>query len=291
MKKTLLLLTILLFVYSNKIFSQYTEIINSNRPGDSQSAFSVGSNVIQLETGGFILKEEHELIENKVNGIGIDFMIRYGLILEELEIQINGIYQNDKYTDMRSEIDNEFNRSNFRKFKIGAKYLVYDPYKNRDESPNLYSYWANNKFKWNSLIPAISVYAGINIDGKNNPYTAAGIKGVSPSFMIATQNNFKNNFVLICNLILDRIGTDQNDFEYILTLTHAFNTKWVSFVETHGINSDFYAENMVKLGAAYLSNENLQLDTSLAFNFKNTPKIFYINFGGSYRFDLHKDKK
>ena len=291
MKKTLLLLTILLFVYSNKIFSQYTEIINSNRPGNSQSAFSVGSNVIQLETGGFILKEEHELIENKVNGIGIDFMIRYGLILEELEIQINGIYQNDKYTDMRSEIDNEFNRSNFRKFKIGAKYLVYDPYKNRDESPNLYSYWANNKFKWNYLIPAISVYAGINIDGKNNPYTAAGIKGVSPSFMIATQNNFKNNFVLICNLILDRIGTDQNDFEYILTLTHAFNTKWVSFVETHGINSDFYAENMVKLGAAYLSNENLQLDTSLAFNFKNTPKIFYINFGGSYRFDLHKDKK
>ena len=242
MKKTLLLLTILLFVYSNKIFSQYTEIINSNRPGNSQSAFSVGSNVIQLETGGFILKEEHELIENKVNGIGIDFMIRYGLILEELEIQINGIYQNDKYTDMRSEIDNEFNRSNFRKFKIGAKYLVYDPYKNRDESPNLYSYWANNKFKWNSLIPAISVYAGINIDGKNNPYTAAGIKGVSPSFMIATQNNFKNNFVLICNLILDRIGTDQNDFEYILTLTHAFNTKWVSFVETHGINSDFYAK-------------------------------------------------
>ena len=291
MKKTLLLLTILLFVYSNKIFSQYTEIINSNRPGNSQSSFSVGSNVIQLETGGFILKEEHKLIENKVNGIGIDFMIRYGLILEELEIQINGIYQNDKYTDMRSEIDNEFNRSNFRKFKIGAKYLVYDPYKNRDESPNLYSYWANNKFNWNSLIPAISVYAGINIDGKNNPYTAARIEGVSPSFMIATQNNFKNNFVLICNLILDRIGTDQNDFEYILTLTHAFNTKWVSFIENHGINSDFYAENMVKLGAAYLSNENLQLDTSLAFNFKNTPKIFYINFGGSYRFDLHKDKK
>ena len=291
MKKTLLLLTILLFVYSNKIFSQYTEIINSNRPGNSQSAFSVGSNVIQLETGGFILKEEHELIENKVNGIGIDFMIRYGLILEELEIQINGIYQNDKYTDMRSEIDNEFNRSNFRKFKIGAKYLVYDPYKNRDESPNLYSYWANNKFKWNSLIPAISVYAGINIDGKNNPYTARGIKGISTTFAIATQNNFGNNFVLITNLILERIGTDQNDFEYITTLTYAINSQWVSFIEAHGINSDFYAENMLKFGAAYLSNENLQLDTSLIINFKDTPKIFYINFGGSYRFDLHKDSE
>lgn len=291
MKKSLLILNVLIFISSNKIFSQYTEIINSNRPGNSQSAFSVGSNVIQLETGAFILNEKHELLENKVNGIGIDFMIRYGLILEELEIQINGIYQNDKYTDMRSTIDSEFNRSNFRKFKIGAKYLVYDPYKNRDESPNLYSYWANNRFDWNSLIPAVSIYIGINIDGENNPYTAADIEGVSPSFMIATQNNFKNNFVLISNLILERIGTNQNDFEYIVTLTHAFNAKWVTFIEAHGISSDFYAENMLKTGVAFLTNENLQLDSSLVFNFKDTPRIFYINFGGSYRFDLHKDKE
>jgi hypothetical protein len=97
--------------------------------------------------------------------------------------------------------------------------------------------------------------------------------------------------VLITNLILERIGTNQNDFEYIVTLTHAFNNQWVSFIETHGINSEFYAENMLKFGAAYLSNENLQLDTSVTINFKNTPKIFYINFGGSYRFDLHKDKE
>ena len=165
------------------------------------------------------------------------------------------------------------------------------PYKNRDDSPNLYSYWANNKFKWNSLIPAVSVYAGINIDGENNPYTAPGIKGVSPTFTIATQNNFSNNFVLITNLILERIGTDQNDFEYITTLTYAINSQWVSFIENHGINSDFYAENMLKFGAAYLSNENLQLDASLIINFKNTPKIFYINFGGSYRFDLHKESE
>ena len=291
MKKTLPILITFIFFATNTIFAQYTETINSNRPGDSQSAFSVGSNVIQIETGAYFLNEKHELLDNKVKGVGLNFTLRYGLILEELELQVSGVYQNDKHTDMRSTIDTEYNRSNFKKFKIGAKYLVYDPYKNRDDSPNLYSYWANNKFKWNSLIPAVSVYAGINIDGENNPYTAPGIKGVSPSFTIATQNNFNNNFVLITNLILERIGTNQNDFEYIVTLTHAFNNQWVSFIETHGINSEFYAENMLKFGAAYLSNENLQLDTSLTINFKNTPKIFYINFGGSYRFDLHKDKE
>jgi hypothetical protein len=176
MKKTLPILIAFIFFATNTIFAQYTETINSNRPGDSQSAFSVGSNVIQIETGAYFLNEKHELLDNKVKGVGLNFTLRYGLILEELELQVSGVYQTDKYTDLRSTIDTEYNRSNFKKFKIGAKYLVYDPYKNRDDSPNLYSYWANNKFKWNSLIPAVSVYVGINIDGENNPYTASGIK-------------------------------------------------------------------------------------------------------------------
>ena len=55
MKKFLLILTALMFFFNTKVFSQYTDIINSNRPGTSQSAFSVGSNVIQLETGVFLV--------------------------------------------------------------------------------------------------------------------------------------------------------------------------------------------------------------------------------------------
>ena len=110
MKKSLFILTVLIFFFNNKVFSQYTEIINSNRPGSSQSAFSVGSNVIQLETGVFLLNQEHELLQNKANGAGLNFMVRYGLILEELALQINGTYQNDEFTDMRSTLENENNR-------------------------------------------------------------------------------------------------------------------------------------------------------------------------------------
>ncbi len=38
------------------------------------------------------------------------------------------------------------------------------------------------KFKWRSLIPALAVMSGVNIDSKMNPYTSNGINGVSPIY-------------------------------------------------------------------------------------------------------------
>lgn len=273
-------------------FSQYTDVINSNRPGVSRSAFSVGTNVAQFEVGPYIINEKRSpALRTEVSGFGIDFAARYGFLLEELELNIEGTYQNDTKTYF-SGIPFDEPRSNFKYVTLGAKYLVYDPYKNSEnEKPNLYSWKANHKFKWSSLIPAVSVYAGANYDTKNNPYTAPGIEGFSPKVMIATQNNFNGGWVFVINLIKDRIGTDQSDFQYILTLTHSFNPKWVIFGETQGIKSDFYADNLFRFGGAYLWGKNFQLDTALTFNTKDSPSVFSVNFGASYRLDFHKDKE
>ncbi len=272
-------------------FSQYTEVINSNRPGASQSAFAVGPNVIQLETGPYIIKEEHTPLNREVSGFGIDFAVRYGLILEELELIANGTYQNDTYTYNNTTIPQEEKRSNFKNFTIGAKYMVYDPYRKAgEEKPNLYSWKANQKFKWKTLIPAVAVYAGANFDTKNNPYTAPGIEGFSPKIALISQNNFNGGWVFVINLIKDRIGTDYSDFHYIVTLTHALNMKWSIFGEAHGIKSDFYADNLFRFGGAYLLSKDFQLDTALTFNTKDTPSVFSVNLGASYRFDFHKDK-
>jgi len=108
--------------------------------------------------------------------------------------------------------------------------------------------------------------------------------------MIATQNNFSGGWVLVTNFIKDRIGTDQSDFQYIITLTHSFSSKWVIFGETQGIKSDFYADNLFRFGGAYLMGKDIQLDTALTFNTKDTPSVFSVNFGASYRLDFHKDK-
>lgn len=289
-KKTLLLSTMLI---AQCAFAQYTEVINSNRPGVSKSAFSVGTNVLQFEVGPYIVNEKHTPLLYEVSGFGADFTARYGLLFEELEINVEGIYQNDTFTFNGATIPEEEKRSNFKQFAIGAKYLVYDPYKNSEEEdkPNLYSYHANRTFKWKSLIPAVAVYAGANFDSKNNPFTPTGVEGFSPKVMVATQNNFSGGWVLVMNFLKDRIGTDFSDFQYIITLTHSFNPQWVIFGETQGIKSDFYADNLFRFGGAYLWSPNFQLDTAVTFNSKDTPSVFGVNFGLSYRFDFHQDKE
>ena len=274
------------------VFAQYTEVINSNRPGVSKSAFSVGTGVVQFEAGAFTVKEEHVPLMYDVGGFGLDFGIRYGVLFDQLEFSLDGIYQNDKITFNNAAIPVENKRSNFKNLTFGAKYLIYDPYKNVEEAkPNLYSYHANRTFQWKSLIPAVAVYAGANFDTKDNPYTAPGIEGFSPKIMVATQNNFNGGWVFVTNFILDRIGTDYSDFQYILTLTHSFTPQWVVFGETQGISSDFYADNLIRFGGAYLWTQDFQLDANIAFNTKDTPTVFNIAFGASYRLDFHKDKK
>lgn len=285
-------LLILTLIFSVNAYSQYTDVINSNRPGVSRSAFSVGTNVLQFEVGPYIVNEEHTPLRYEVSGFGTDFSIRYGLFFEQLEVNLEGTYQNDTFTDNRSTIAQETSRSNFKHFTFGAKYLLYDPYKNAEEDkPNLYSYHANRGFKWKFLIPAVSIYAGINLDAKNNPFVAPDVEGISPKVMVATQHNFTGGWVFVMNFLKDRIGSDFSDFQYIITLTKSVGQQWAVFGEAQGINSDFYADNLFRFGGAYLWSKDFQLDTALTFNTKDTPSVFGVNFGASYRFDFHEDKE
>ncbi|MGJ5641023.1 transporter [Formosa sp. S-31] len=285
-------LTVLICSLPLLAFSQYTEVINSNRPGVSQSAFAVGPNVIQFEAGPYYTKEKHTPLEYDVKGMGIDFTARYGLLWEPLELVLNGTFQRDKFTDNRSAISADYTRSNFKALTLGAKYLVYDPYKNaEEEKPNIYSWKANRKFKWSRLIPAVSVFAGVNYDTKDNPYTAPGLDGVSAKVALITQHNFTNGWVFVMNLMGNRIGSSDFEKQYIFTLTHGFNEKWVAFGEYQAIDGSFYSDDLFRLGGAYLLNKNFQIDTAVTFNVKDTPSVFSLNLGASYRLDFHKDKE
>ena len=281
-------LILLILLTQGLAFGQYTDMLNSNRPGGSQGAFSVGTGVLQFESGMTFGSEQHSLRYTETGVFNWDYAIRYGFWKETLELSLIGDFQRNAITYTQGARAPE-TLSNFKNNTIGAKYLVYDPYiKQEQDGPNLYSWRQNNRFQWRDLIPAVAVYAGANFDFDNNPLLPYNEATISPRLMVATQNNWIGGFVFVTNIYADRFTTDFPTYGYTLTLTHATNEYFSIFVENQGFKSDFYADQIFRGGIAVLINEDWQIDGSVSVNAKDTPSLFYTRIGMSYRIDRHK---
>jgi hypothetical protein len=115
--KVVCIATILLASIAN---AQYTDEVNSNRPGKSMMAFSVGKSVIQTETGVNYITENHDKLNYNAKGYFTDLAVRYGFWKEELEIIAEIQYQKDSY----QQYDVTSSRSALRQTTFGAKYLI-----------------------------------------------------------------------------------------------------------------------------------------------------------------------
>lgn len=283
-KSFLPVITALLSVHL--LSAQYTETINSNRPGQSQGAFSVGTGVYQAELGGFYNDESHSLRFTETTGMGVDFALRGGFWREQFEVNISGTYLYEEITPTAGNAAT-YDQSGFPILTGGIKYLVYDPYKNAKDEVNLYSYHANNRFKWRSLIPAVSLYGGANyIYGSDNPFVPSSQTGLSPKAIVITQHNW-GSFVWVNNFIADQFLTDYPTYAWITTLTHSFNERIAAFAEYQMLNSDIYADDLFRFGGAYLLTKDLQIDVNALVNFKDTPQRLQVGLGISYRLDKH----
>jgi len=277
-----------LFLSPQLFFAQYTDVINSNRPGETMSAYGVGKSVIQAELGVYGIKEKHDLLDYDASGFGTDLTIRYGAFLEKLELILDLQYQMENFDTHYTS----YKKNNFRQTVLGAKYLIYDPFHDYEKPANIYSYKANHSFDWHQLIPAVSLFAGANFTGADNPYSFSPESSISPKVILITQNLFGGGkWVFVTNFIADYITTDYPSYGYVLTLTHGFNDKWSGFIENQGYKSDFYSDAILRGGAAYLLNSNMQIDASISTNFKNTPSVLYGGIGFSWRYDgWYKEK-
>ncbi|CAN5219898.1 transporter [soil metagenome] len=280
---------VFLIIFIPAANAQYTETINSNRPGASQGAFSVGTNVLQLEAGGYYGNDNHALRRTDTDILGADYSLRYGLFFEALEVSLIGAFQDETTTIRIGANDVDFNRSNFRANTLGLKYMIFDPHVSiAPDKPNLYSWKANQRFKWKTLIPAVAVYAGANFSFGENPYLNPGENNFSPRVALITQNNWQGGWVFVTNIIADKLSEDDPSFIGIFTLTHTFTQKFAGFAEYQGIISNIYADDIFRAGLAYLAFDDLQVDISGLLNFKDTPSRWQVAAGLSYRFDMHK---
>jgi Putative MetA-pathway of phenol degradation len=279
------LFILILFFYSTLNYGQFTDVINSNRPGQSMAAFSVGLTVIQAEMGVNYTKEKYDKADYKADIWASDLTLRYGILFEQLELIANFEYQNEKITTPSFSTK----ESGLKSTHLGAKFLVYDPVKNYEEKPNLYSWKANHHFNFRQFIPAVALYAGINLDLAHNKFLRLDVpKDESFSFkgMILTQNQF-GRYTFLTNIILDKFPSQKNSIDYVLTMTRGFNSRVSGFIEIQGFNNDYYKDHFFRIGAAYLIKQNIQVDASIGSNFQAAPNLVFGGIGASWRFDAN----
>ena len=223
------LFSFLLFFSTLFSFSQYTEVINSNRPGSSHGAFSVGVNVLQVESGVSAQSLKHSNLNNsQIEALNFNYVLRYGFLNEKLEVFLDGnlITRNILDKNYRNDYSTDNSETIIGKQTLGFKYLFFDPYKNKKwHGENVYSWNAGRKIKLTDFIPAISAIAGssFNFDDRiqyddlffkvkqplHPDLLNDGItrrinfyqpeQTISPFVGIATQHHFKGKWVVVNN--------------------------------------------------------------------------------------------
>ena len=130
---------LLLVLNSISLKSQYTDQINSNRPGASIGAFAVGKNVIQFESGVEYRSYKHSGYNSSTFNSGNAFLsIRWGFLFEQLELTYEGVYGfgslNSKITSPRLVTWIRFSSMPAQTYYLNRNYLFK---RNLDEINNV----------------------------------------------------------------------------------------------------------------------------------------------------------
>jgi hypothetical protein len=275
---------LLFLLHFSTIYSQYTEVINSNKPGFSQSPYSVGTGVYQFESNFFLRNTSVEPTFSIPQSFGFDMLFRTSFLIEKLELNAQISYQRDKVA-FKNVFTSDYFSTGFREFTIGAKYLLFQPtYK--DKSKEIKSWKRKMAFDWNRLAPSIAIYAGLNTDFVNDMYKTGSI---SPKLGVLFQQNLSPDFNLISNFFYDKIGTNFFEYSFIVTATYTFSDQWSTFFENQTVFQKLQNNTNIGTGLAYLYNKNLQINTSARFLLEGKSQGFYAGLGLSYRIDKHKD--
>ncbi|QOD60575.1 transporter [Polaribacter haliotis] len=281
-QKTLFLLFFLVGFHS--FYAQYTDVINSNKPGFSESPYSVGTGVYQFESNLFYRNTSIERTFSRPQSFGIDVLFRTSFFLERLELNTQFSYQNDKVA-FKNIFTSHYFTSGFGKMTIGAKYLLYQQ-EYEDKSKEVRSWRKRHAFDTKRLIPSVAIYVGMNTDFVNDIYKTGGI---TPKVGVLLQNNLTKDFNVITNVYYDKIGSDFAEFSYIITATQNFSDQWSTFFENQTVFQKNQTNTNLGTGLAYLYSRDLQINASGRLLLEGRTKGFYAGLGVSYRINNHED--
>ncbi len=297
-----------LLLFCTKMTAQYTDVINSNRPGFSESPFAVGLGIVQIE-GGFT----HQLYKNRATNKRLatnQFMqtVRMGAFFERLEwsgfaFQDNNYFYTDPFEQRRAGASIGF----------GIKYLLYHhDYKKPKE---IRSWKKKNAFDWKRIIPSIGIatsasfYTAPKLNSKDpnlpkdllfqptplfsftNTHTPESTSNSSFLGRIALlfHNDLNDNWALTTNVVYNKTYDRQDQYAIALSSNYVLSNRWGVFGETRQVlRPEHTAEASV--GTAFLANQDLQFDVTIHGGVTELDRSIGFSIGASYRFDKHIDR-
>lgn len=269
MKNTFRLL--LLILVCAKVSAQYTDIINSNRPGYTENAYSVGKNIFQVENG--ILTHVYSNINTTTKTIfQNDVNLRFGLLSEKLEINLASRYA---YIDEES-------KHLFEPSRIGVKYVVYN-HKIKTNNHEIRSWKKRTAFNWSKLIPTIAIETRYTYRPNKKGY-----KGISTGILM--HNHLNAVWNVLTNIRYDGVNSEYEQYVASMSSNYSISQSWSSFVESYNTFSKIKNSYEIGGGFAYLVNKNLQLDVSTRASLSDKKTALQLALGFSWRLDRHKDK-
>jgi len=255
--------------------AQYTDIINSSRPGYTESPYAVGTNVLQLEnTSTYTTIEELGIQLNDLNN---NITFRYGFWKERLEANLNHEFTHSTNNGITGTKD----------LSLGLKYLIYEP-KIEETSDYKTSWKKRYGFKISSLIPSVAVRAQLHTSLTNERFRNGGL--TTYTLGVITQNNISRKLSINNQFDYYKFGGDEAEFIYAISASYVYKTRWNPYFEYRFHSLDSHNFSKISIGTPFLLSEDLSISAHYNAVIGTDAKGSEFGINASYRFDNHYDR-
>jgi len=253
MKVQVQLILFFVIISVSNSFGQFSETIVSDRPGQSNSPYTVGKMVFQLQTG---LQVGGGNADNyKRNDFELPAYIRFG-ITDKIELQTQWGLKNSA-TEFYSR---DFKSSGLNMANFGLRFNIFEE---TDKAPALgFEFIYKTRMMSKDYKP----------DHPSTKFNIMASKGFSDLISITT------------NLGADFDGFEaQPDGFYTLNLVLSVTDQLSVFFENYGnFNADYF-DTFFDFGGAYILNNDLQFDLYGGFGYNDDTFDYIVSAGVSYR--------
>lgn len=253
-----LLIILSLFLAPSLLFAQYAESIRTARPGQGIGAYTLGKNVLQVQSGLNLEKYENDVSDVSTNTWNT--VIRLG-VFERFELSglVNlkhRLVEFDNYF-----YDSDWEEKSLNQVAFGARY---------------------NISKNEEIIPAIGIQSRLTflLPSDLDPREESTLNNI-----LVISNKITPNLSFMTNWLLIVPGSEpQMRTAYVANLSYSFTDKLGTFVEIYGDLGESPNLNYDG-GFSFLVNNDLQLDVSAGYQGTNLFPEYFIDFGVSWRID------